>query len=1040
MIPRRIALSGFLCYRDEQVIELDGSDLWVFSGRNGSGKSAIFDAMTFALFGAHRGGKQNAANLINADSSELSVALDFDLGPERYRVRRSLNRKGSPSPQVYRYQPDGDGPGRWPAVPETDRIAGFNRWVQENLGLTYETFTASVLLLQGRAETLLGAQPKERFEILAGIVDLERYRRLHQQADARRQEAKARAEALRARLRSMPEVEPAAIDEAQAQLDAALRDQGEQEARWQRLVELEAQATTWRALADRRDEALRRHEHAQRLLHDAGPIQRDAARLRAIDAALPALREGIDLRAALATAKTNHEALQVRRKALTRRLDLLGLLADDQRRIRVNTAERASGLEIQRRAISDRLAALAAPIARARTARRQREQVERLEAALAAHPPGLEHELSRIEAEHHEHAQWASALPALRTIARERAELAALMARLASAEPAIGTLEAALRQAEATLAKARSDMDAAREAERLARDRLTRASTLLAGIDRRRTQFETLKGAPSCDRCGQPLTPEHYQAERHRLDDERDRLAGEQREAGEELRASQARREQAEAAFTAAERAVAEMSQAISDARRDLDQARRDAQRHEHRLREAFEHLDGPARLAVAPEAPANWLETTFPTPDDLDAASRRKTALPRLAARLESIRSQLAAFRNDQTRLEQARLSLAAVGAQADDDQAEAEQGRLVRQSAAIDDQLAGLSQAQAVATETLQRLEAVGQDARDRLADAARRLAVEQARIDSLGAALTRGRAALDEAWRPVFDEATAGTLGSLEAERDALRSSGVERRAEELPQAQEMLQQARDAAESIERQMAEFPREAQAPAETIAAQKASAAEALRASDERRRAGQSRLDGLLRDQKQRQECEALVLAAEAERSVAETLANLLGRDGLQRELLRAAERGILDCANPILAEISGGELELRLAGGDASGEEQALQLTAVVRTHGRSVEHDVAYLSGSQKFRVAVSLALGIGQYARGLHRPIESVIIDEGFGCLDRQGRQEMIDELTALKGRLARILLVSHQEEFADAFPDGYRFEVVAGATVTQPVRR
>ena len=62
MIPLRVELRGFLCYRDAQVVDLDGRDLWAFSGRNGSGKSAIFDAVTYALFGHHRGGSQHAAH------------------------------------------------------------------------------------------------------------------------------------------------------------------------------------------------------------------------------------------------------------------------------------------------------------------------------------------------------------------------------------------------------------------------------------------------------------------------------------------------------------------------------------------------------------------------------------------------------------------------------------------------------------------------------------------------------------------------------------------------------------------------------------------------------------------------------------------------------------------------------------------------------------------------------------------------------------------------------------------------------------------
>ena len=117
----------------------------------------------------------------------------------------------------------------------------------------------------------------------------------------------------------------------------------------------------------------------------------------------------------------------------------------------------------------------------------------------------------------------------------------------------------------------------------------------------------------------------------------------------------------------------------------------------------------------------------------------------------------------------------------------------------------------------------------------------------------------------------------------------------------------------------------------------------------------------------------------------------------------------------------------------------EQALELEAYNRTTGGQ-PINVAFLSGSQRFRVAVALALGIGQYASRQHRPIESVIIDEGFGCLDRNGRQVMIQELQNLRGHLQCILLVSHQEEFAEAFADGYRFELADGATRVTRLQR
>jgi DNA repair exonuclease SbcCD ATPase subunit len=137
------------------------------------------------------------------------------------------------------------------------------------------------------------------------------------------------------------------------------------------------------------------------------------------------------------------------------------------------------------------------------------------------------------------------------------------------------------------------------------------------------------------------------------------------------------------------------------------------------------------------------------------------------------------------------------------------------------------------------------------------------------------------------------------------------------------------------------------------------------------------------------------------------------------------------VDYANAVLDRLSGGQLFLKLVEAEA-GTDKALDLECANRVTGGSAIN-VAFLSGSQRFRVAVALALGIGQYASKQHRPIESVIIDEGFGCLDRAGRQVMIQELQNLRGHLHCILLVSHQEEFADAFPDGYRFELQDGAT-------
>src|SRR6516164_4360351 len=120
MIPQRVFLRGFLSYRDEQEVRFDGSSLWMLSGLNGSGKSSVFDAVTYALFGHHRGGSQHAHELINKDSTGAVVEFDFTQDGETYRARRTLQRdaKGGArgTQQILQRRGGENGSGKWVAI------------------------------------------------------------------------------------------------------------------------------------------------------------------------------------------------------------------------------------------------------------------------------------------------------------------------------------------------------------------------------------------------------------------------------------------------------------------------------------------------------------------------------------------------------------------------------------------------------------------------------------------------------------------------------------------------------------------------------------------------------------------------------------------------------------------------------------------------------------------------------------------------------------------------------------------------------------
>jgi DNA repair exonuclease SbcCD ATPase subunit len=153
-------------------------------------------------------------------------------------------------------------------------------------------------------------------------------------------------------------------------------------------------------------------------------------------------------------------------------------------------------------------------------------------------------------------------------------------------------------------------------------------------------------------------------------------------------------------------------------------------------------------------------------------------------------------------------------------------------------------------------------------------------------------------------------------------------------------------------------------------------------------------------------------------------TLERKLDRYNLQSHLRTTAEQAIVANADAILQRLSDGMLHLSLQPGTG----RTLDLRVTDYEKGRR-EMLPAALSGSQKFRVSVALALGIGQYACGLSQGgVKSVIIDEGFGSLDKEGREKMIEELHNLGRMLERIIVVSHQEEFESAFPHRWHISV------------
>ncbi|MCK4964312.1 MAG: AAA family ATPase, partial [Dehalococcoidia bacterium] len=101
MIPIRLALRNFMCYREGEL-SFEGLHVACLCGDNGNGKSALLDAMTWALWGKARAKTDD--ELIHLGRTEMEVEFEFAIlqkGQQRYRVIRKrtkprANRAGHP--------------------------------------------------------------------------------------------------------------------------------------------------------------------------------------------------------------------------------------------------------------------------------------------------------------------------------------------------------------------------------------------------------------------------------------------------------------------------------------------------------------------------------------------------------------------------------------------------------------------------------------------------------------------------------------------------------------------------------------------------------------------------------------------------------------------------------------------------------------------------------------------------------------------------------------------------------------------------------
>jgi exonuclease SbcC len=1041
VIPQRIKLRGFLCYKDEQEIEFDGNaTLWMLSGLNGSGKSSIFDAVTYALFGHHRGGGTHAHELINKDSDSLAVEFDFLLEGHSYRVKRTLRRdtKGGArgTQQIFRFEPGVNSHGKWMPLEDKNQKREFDAWVGEKIGLTYETFTSSVLLLQGKAEKLLDSKPEGRRAVLASIVDIERYERLHARADDQRKAIRGKAEALGDRLKALPEVSPEEVAAAEERIAAAEEERRLARAEVERLQGLEYQAKGWADLQVRLGSARERWIQAQKLLVDADTIERDVQRLRELREVSPRLSEIALLRGQAHRADVEARELGKKRQQAADVLAERDSALKQSRDKRLSLQKLIAADEDRQKEVAGELRKVTAQLEKLKEYERQASDLSRVQEDLKLLPGEPMQAVARARETCETLAALAQTVPVLARFQTRREELRQALGREETARVALQQVQERGTRLAGEVSRLKPLAEEAARALQQANDQATEARTLLQQARDSLAEVTHLDGAKVCRHCGQALTPGHVKEEKRRRANEVRQAEERAKQASEAQRQARTAEQAARDQLTQADKAHQEARLEYRDGQNQAKQARADVERLQAECGQLYRDLPESFRLQIAPTPPQDWLATRYPTADDLDALRNQADGLPAARRSLQEAEKVQQRWGELKARESACLATLNRLRGELppDHEKVRADHAGLDAEEKALDRSLSANRKALKDTDANGERLTRE----RDQAQAAVSRLDT-QIKEQELGKqmaqqTITKQVKALPANWQPVAEQAGLTEVHAFDSERQDLETKRTDERGRELQQARLELDVLRQEVESLEARQAEVPEEARQDPAILQERVREARRLDRLCDEK--LGQERQQRALLEnyRQQREKVQQEHLQAEAELQELKLLSELLGRDRLQLYLVRQAERQVVEHANAVLDRLSGGQLYLRL-NGEANGEgssAKALELEAYNRSTGEK-PINVAFLSGSQKFRVAVSLALGIGQYASRQHRPIESVIIDEGFGCLDSQGRQVMIQELQNLRSQMRCILLVSHQEDFAEAFSDGYHFELDGGAT-------
>jgi exonuclease SbcC len=168
-------------------------------------------------------------------------------------------------------------------------------------------------------------------------------------------------------------------------------------------------------------------------------------------------------------------------------------------------------------------------------------------------------------------------------------------------------------------------------------------------------------------------------------------------------------------------------------------------------------------------------------------------------------------------------------------------------------------------------------------------------------------------------------------------------------------------------------------------------------------------------------------------------TLERAFGKDGVPALLIEQALPQIEQKANDLLDRLSGGHMSIRFVTQSEYKDKKRedLKETLDIQISDSAGLRDYEMYSGGEAFRVNFAIRLALSEIlAQRKGARLQTLVIDEGFGSQDAQGRQRLIEAINLVKHDFAKILIITHLDELKDAFPNRIEVEKTErGSSIT-----